>query len=357
MELWSGNSVLPTLLVVLLFLSAARWYDAGATKVASSLALVGASILLVQRAPSRRWFVDWLGASGGWEGSGSGQHKRRKTTKGPVTDGTTIDEATKAPVFLRRRPDADPNAAARSERLKAERIADRAEASSPEELWARLEASAGNSRVAGAGLRAFFTEALAHSGRRRGADRGVAERRRHRSARIGRSASAVGRAHAVYGSIKEILGSASPRGGTARIRTHLPGAPLDYTILFAHTKHAGATFRTITDRQSISPLAWFVMRPLPTHRRTDGGADLTPRCDDRRYEVTFRSHPALTVRATGTCQVVDVEMPISQIDSIEIAPLMAALRTWHAQRPVCRRCRIKPALSVDAFCVTCAEYY
>ena len=92
-ELWSGNSVLPTLLVVLLFLSAARWYEAGATKVASSLALVGATVLFVQRAPSRRWFVDWLGASGGGgggEGSGQHQHKRRRTT--------TIDEATKAEV-------------------------------------------------------------------------------------------------------------------------------------------------------------------------------------------------------------------------------------------------------------------
>ena len=84
------TAVLPSLLVVLLFLAAARCYDTGAMKVASSLALVGAAAWLVQRVPSRRWFVDRLGASGG--GEGSGRRKRRKTAEGLFTDGSTIDE-------------------------------------------------------------------------------------------------------------------------------------------------------------------------------------------------------------------------------------------------------------------------
>ena len=93
-ELWSGNSVLPTLLVVLLFLAAACCYAAAATKIANSLALVGATIWFANRLPWRRWLVDLLGSSGGGgggEGSGQHQHKRRKTTKGPVT-ATKADE-------------------------------------------------------------------------------------------------------------------------------------------------------------------------------------------------------------------------------------------------------------------------
>ena len=69
-------------------MSAACCYAAAATEIANSLALVGAAIWFVNRLPWRRWFVDWLGASGGGgggEGSGQHQHKRRKTTKGPVT--------------------------------------------------------------------------------------------------------------------------------------------------------------------------------------------------------------------------------------------------------------------------------
>ena len=101
MELWSGNSVLPTFLVVLLFLAAACCYAAAATKIASSLALVGATIWFVNRLPWRRWLVDLLGSSGGGgggEGSGQHQHKRRRTIEGPDVDLPPINETTKAEV-------------------------------------------------------------------------------------------------------------------------------------------------------------------------------------------------------------------------------------------------------------------
>ena len=98
-ELWSGNSIAPTLLVVLLFLAAACCYAAAATKIANSLALVGATIWFANRLPWRRWLVDLLGSSGGGgggEGSGQHQHKRQRTAEGPVSRST--NQPTKAEV-------------------------------------------------------------------------------------------------------------------------------------------------------------------------------------------------------------------------------------------------------------------